>query len=634
MAIFVSRRGVSPLLSVRVFPRPLVVPTYPLYRPRAGSHNVGMFLRVKTRTKDGKTHRYWSVVESKRVGGGRVVQRQVLYLGELNDAQRGGWVRTIEALDGNGKGLRQLALFPDDRELPGESPCEAVSVRLDAIALRRPRQWGACWLSLHLWDLLDLDRFWGPLLAASRKGTRWLSVLKALVCYRLIDPGSEWRFHREWYVRSAMGDLLGEDFALAQKDKPYRCLDKLLEHRDAFFAHLRGRWGELFGAKFDVLLYDLTSTYFESDAPRPGSKSKRRHGYSRDRRPDCTQVVVALVVTPEGLPVAYEVYAGNTSEPSTLRAFLDRIEERYGRARRTWLMDRGIPTEETLEEMRKRGANYLVGTPKGRLTKLEKDLLDLPWVQARESVSVKVLEADDEFYVYVRSQDRVAKERSVRRRKMKRLWARLKELSARKRQTRDALLMNLGAAKKEAGRAWSLLDLRIPAKDEPINNETFRFALDRAKLRRVIGREGRYLLRSNMRTQSPETVWQQYLLLTRIEQAFKELKGDLAIRPIYHQCDARIEAHIFVSFLSYCLHTTLRNLARAHAGGLTTRSILDKVSAIQMIDVHLPTTDGRHIVLSRHTQPEPDLALILAQLGLTLPPQPPPKVYASGKVHV
>ena len=593
-----------------------------------------MFLRVKTRTKDGKTHRYWSVVESRRVRGGRVVQRQVLYLGELNDAQRAGWIHTIEALDGKGKGVRQLALFPDDRQLPIKSPCEAVSVRLDRITLRRPRQWGACWLALHLWDVLDLDVFWAPLLAASRKGTRWLNVLKALACYRLIDPGSEWRFHREWYVRSAMGDLLGEDFALAQKDKPYRCLDKLLEHRDALFDHLRGRWGELFGAKLDVLLYDLTSTYFESDPPPGDSKGKRRFGYSRDRRPDCTQVVVALIVTPEGLPVAYEVYPGNIRETSTLRAFLDRIEKRYGRARRTWLMDRGIPTEETLEEMRRRGAHYLVGTPKGRLTKLEKDLLDRPWVQARESVSVKVLETDGEFYVYVQSQDRVAKERSMRRRKMKRLWARLQELAARKRQTRDALLMNLGAAKKEAGRAWPLFNLRIPGEDEPVNSETFRYELNRARLRRAISREGRYLLRSNMRTQSPENVWEQYLLLTRIEQAFKELKGDLAIRPIHHQNDARIEAHIFVSFLAYCLHTTLRNLARARAGGLTTRSILEKISAIQMIDVHLPTTDQRHIVLSRHTQPEKDLALVLAQLGLTLPPQPPPKVYASGKVCV
>jgi len=593
-----------------------------------------MFLRAKTRRKDGQDHRYWSVVENRRVKGGRVVQRQLLHLGELNDGQRAGWVRTIETLDGDGERARQMALFADDRRDLPESSCEAVRIRLGDIQLRKPRQWGACWLALQLWEQLHLDEFWQSRLPASRKGTRWLNVLKALVAYRLIDPGSEFRFHRDWYQRTALGDLLGEDFTLAQKDKPYRCLDLLVKHRDELFDYLRQQWGELFQAQFDVLLYDLTSTYFESDPPLPGADSKRRFGYSRDHRRDCTQVVVALVVTPDGLPVAYEVYAGNTHEASTLREFLDRVENRYGRARRTWLMDRGIPTEETLEEMRSRGIDYLVGTPKGRLTKMEKTLLEQPWIRARESVSVKVLQQEDEFYVYVESKDRVAKERSMRRRKLKRLWARLGELRVRKQLSRDALLMSLGAAKKEAGRAWRLVAIHLPEKDEPVDVTTFCYELDREKLRRTMRREGRYLLRSNMRAAAPETVWENYLLLTRVEQAFKDLKGDLAIRPIHHQTDARIEAHIFLSFLAYCLHATLRNLARNHAGGLSPRAIVEKLSAMQMIDVHLPTTDGKHIVLSRYTEPEPDVALLLAQFQLTLPAQSPPKVYASGKVAV
>ena len=593
-----------------------------------------MFLRVKSRKKDGKIHRYWSVVESKRVSGGRVVQRQVLYLGELNDAQRAGWVRTIEGLEPHQNNARQLALFPDDRDPLPELVCEVARVRLNEIELRRPRQWGACWLSLHLWSLLQLDAFWIGRLPKSRKGTNWLNILKALTCYRLIDPGSEFRFHREWYERSAIGDLLGEDFSLAQKDKPYRCMDKLLEHREPLFDHLRRRWGELFGAKYDVLLYDLTSTYFESDPPPAGSNDKLRFGYSRDRRSDCVQVVVALVVTPEGFPVAYEVYPGNTRDTATLRDFLNRIEQRYGRARRTWLMDRGIPTEETLAEMRARRIYYLVGTPKGRLTKLEKSLLDKPWVQARENVRVKILAQDGEFYVYVQSADRIAKERGMRRRRLKKLWARLHELRARKKLSRDDLLMALGAAKKEAGRAYGLVTVQTPAAGEPVNPRTFRFALNRAKLRRAIRHEGRYLLRSNLPAEQPEAVWESYLLLTRVEQAFKELKGDLAVRPIFHQLEERIEAHIFISFLAYCLHTTLRNLARGSAAGLTSRAILEKLSALQMIDVHLPTTDGQRIVLSRYTQPEPDQALLLAQLGLTLPAQPPPKIWSSGKVVV
>lgn len=327
-----------------------------------------MFLRAKTRTKDGKTHRYWNVVENRRVGG-RVLQRDLLYLGELNDAQHTGWVRTIETF-GDTAGVptaaapRQMALFPEDRAIVPPLSCEVVRVRLDAIELKRPRQWGACWRALHLWDVLQLDRFWAPRLRASRKGTRWLSLLKALVAYRLIDPGSELRFHRHWFDASAIGDLLGEDFGLAQKDKPYRCLDLLLAHKEPLFDFLKERWGALFGVTYDVLLYDLTSTYFESDPPASGSGSKKRFGYSRDHRPDCTQIVIALVVTAEGFPLAYEIYPGNTRDTATFEAFLDKIEKRYGKARRTWLMDRGIPTEDTLKKCARAVSSTLSARPR------------------------------------------------------------------------------------------------------------------------------------------------------------------------------------------------------------------------------------------------------------------------------
>ena len=561
-----------------------------------------------------------------------MVQRQVLYLGELNDNQRAGWVRTIEAVWGEKPTARQLALFPDDREALPIADCETVQVRLDKIELRRPREWGASWMGLYVWDMLELDTFWRSRLPSSRKGTSWLNMLKALVCYRLIDPGSEFRFHREWYVRSAIGDLLGEDYSLAQKDKAYRCLDLLLEHRDELFGFLKGQWGKLFEAKYDVLLYDLTSTYFESEPPPPDAVSKKRFGYSRDKRSDCVQVVVALVLTPEGFPVAYEVYPGNTRDTATLGEFLNRVEKQYGKFQRTWLMDRGIPTEEMLEKMRERGIDYLVGTPKGHLSRVEKPLLEQTWIQARESVRVKILQQESELYVYVESQERVAKERSMRRRRLRRLWAGLRELRNRKSITRDALLMHIGALKKEAGRDFRLVNISIPEPQEPVKENTFRFSLDRERLRQAYRREGRYLLRSNMQATAPETVWENYLLLTRIEQAFKDLKGSLSIRPIWHQLEKRIEAHIFVSFLAFCLHTTLRNLARGRAAGLTSEAILEKLSSMQMIDVHLPTTDGRHIVMSRYTQPEKDVSLLLAQLGLTLPEQPTPKVYASGQI--
>ena len=343
-------------------------------------------------------------------------------------------------------------------------------------------------------------------------------------------------------------------------------------------------------------------------------------------------MALVLVLTPEGFPVAYEVYPGNTRDTATLGEFLDRIEKRYGKFRRTWLMDRGIPTEEMLEKMRERGIDYLVGTPKGHLTWVEKPLLEKTWVEARENVRVKILQQESEFYVFVESQDRVAKERSMRRRRLKRLWASLSELRNRKSITRDDLLMHIGAFKKEAGRDFRLVNISIPKPQEPVNENTFLFSLNRERLRQAYRREGRYLLRSNMQADAPETVWETYLLLTRIEQAFKDLKGSLSIRPLWHQLERRIEAHIFVSFLAFCLHTTLRNLARGRASGLTSEAIMEKLSSMQMIDVHLPTTDGRHIVMSRYTQPEKDVSLLLAQLGLTLPEQPPPKVYTSGQV--
>ena len=587
-----------------------------------------MYLRKRVRHKNGKDHRYWSVVENRRLSSGKTAQKHVLYLGELNDVQRAGWVRAIEALDetDRNKSPTQLALFPDDCKNVPDLEIPIIRICIGQITLRRPRQFGACWLAMHLWEMVDFDTFWKPRLKPSRQGTNWLNVLKTLVAYRLIDPGSEWRLHRQWLDDSAMADLLGADESITHKDNFYRCLDKLLKHRDEMFRFLKPRWATLFDESYDILLYDLTSTYFESDPPESSEASKKRFGYSRDRRSDCVQVVIALVVTPNGFPLAYEVYPGNTRDTNTLRAFLDRIESQYGKKDRVWLMDRGIPTEETLKQMREEGVSYLVGTPKGKLSKLESALVEKPWTEARESVRVKLVTEQDEFYVYVESQDRVYKERSMRQRRLRKLWQRLNRLQQMKRQTRDELLMRLGAARKEAGRAWSLVEVNTPGKNQEVNAETFTFSLRRDKLRQVHRREGRYLLRSNMAHEKPERVWKQYLLLTQVEQAFKDLKGDLSIRPIFHQKEHRIEAHIFISFVAYCLQATLRQIARQHATGLTARTILEKFKMVQMIDVDLPTTDERCIHLSRHTEPNLELALLTQRLGLHLPAQPPPRI--------
>jgi transposase len=490
--------------------------------------------------------------------------------------------------------------------------------------LERPRQWGACWLALHLWEQLQLDRYWDTNLPASRKGTRWLNILKTLVCYRLIHPGSEWRLHREWYGNSAMGDLLGEEGEVISYQHLYRCLDKLTEHKEGMFSFLKERWQDMFNVGFEVLLYDLTSTYFECNPPADG---KRRFGYSRDKRSDCVQVVIALIVTPEGFPLCYEVMPGNTSDRTTLRSFLDKIEKQYGKARRVWVMDRGIPTEEVLKEMRQSETPvyYLVGTPKGRLNKLESQLLSLPWNTVRDSLRVKLLKQEGELYVLACSEGRQSKERAMRRRRLKQYWNRLKELQKQK-LNRDQLIMKIGAAKKEAGNAARLVDLSLPSARQKVTPETFRFSINRAKLRFVRRHEGQYLLRSNLECEDASTLWKYYIQLVEVEQAFKTLKSDLSLRPIYHQKDHRIEAHIFVAFLAYCLQITLQHRLKALAPGLTARSVLEKFASIQMVDVHLPTTDGKELRLPRYTEPSQEHILLLLKLGLKLPPQPKPEL--------
>jgi hypothetical protein len=583
-----------------------------------------MFLRATTRKKDGKEHRYWSVVENRRVAGGRVVQRHVLYLGEINSSQELAWRKSIEVLDASAQEPRTLALFAEDRCEAVLGDASIVRLRLSGLTLRQPRQWGACWLALTLWQTLELDMFWAQRLPASRKGTRWDLVLFVLAAYRLIAPGSEWRLHRSWYGRTALSDLLGADAALADPHVLYGCHDRLLAHKQALFDHLVGRWRDLFNASFEVLLYDLTSTYFESDPPLD-EQDKRRHGYSRDHRSDCVQIVIALIVTPDGLPMAYEVMAGNTSDSTTLRGFLARIEAQYGRAERIWCMDRGVPTEAVLEEMRAADppVRYLVGTPKGRLNRLEQALLTKPWRQARPGVRVKLLADEDELYVFAESQDRIGKERSMRRRKLKWLWARLAQLQAMP-LGRDELLLKLGAAQGKVPAAWALVDIDVPE-----YGAGFTYALNRKKLRRVRRREGRYLLRTNLTETDPVKLWNYYLQLGQVEEAFRTLKSDLAIRPIFHQDQDRIEAHVFIAFLAYCLYVTLGRQLKALAPGLTARSALEKFAAVQMVDVHIPTTDGRELMLTRYTQPERELQLLLEHLRLQLPAQPPPKISAN-----
>jgi hypothetical protein len=584
-----------------------------------------MFLRAKVRKKDGKQHRYFSVVENRRVGQNKTAQRTVLYLGEINDGQEATWRKTLQVFDESQQQHTTLSLFPEDRDIPAESS-DSIQVKLRAMELRRPRAFGNCWLGCELWRQLQLKEFWEEKLAekVKRETVSWAKVLQLLVVNRLIDPGSEFRVHRQWFDQSAMAELLEADFAVAEKDRLYRCLDRIVEHKAALFQPLRERWQDLFQAQFDVLLYDLTSTYIEGEGKQiPQAK----YGYSRDQRFDCKQVVIALVITPEGLPLAYEVMDGNTSDRTTLRSFLDKIEASYGRARRVWVMDRGIPTEAVLEEMRSsdREIFYLVGTPRSKIRQYEKKWLDRSWQKVRESVEVKLLAEAGELYVLAKSEGRRLKETAMRRKKLARLLRKLRAMQ-RSGPRRDQLLLRIGAARKEAGSAFRFLQLQLPHEGEAVTRTSFQFRVDQPKLRAAELQDGHYLLRSNLVGEDPAVLWERYVQLAQIEAAFKAMKSELGIRPLYHQLGHRVEAHIMVAFLAYCLLVTLKNRLQALAPGLTPSAVLEKLATIQMLEVWLPTTDGRWLVMPRFTQPDADQAILLHKLKLALPQQPPPRI--------
>ena len=621
-----------------------------------------MFLRATKRKKDGKTHLYWSVVENVRVGR-RVFQRRALYLGELNDSQRSEWQRAVEAFDDKGN-VRQLKLFPEGRA-PDTDDENVVRIRMDRLAVRNMRNWGEVWLGMELWNMLGLDSFWERLLLPSRKGTDWLAILKAIVMYRLTDPGSELAMHGNWLANTAIPELVGPG-AMTGLSTLYNCLDRVMwtsgewkkprgerkgSFKDELFYFLRDRWAGLFGSTCDVVLFDLTSTYFEVDGTKALESDLQRYGYSRDKRGDCLQVVIALVLTPDGFPLAYEVLPGNTNDKETQMPFIERLEAKYGKIGNLWLMDRGVPTEKTLAAMRKAGYKYLVGAPRGHLKVLGDSLEKEQWSEVQKGISVKATRIAGEngeqgdTFVLTRSEARSLKETSMRAKKIRGAMKALFAIDARigrakwkaagpskRRLGRDELISRLAIARTKAGRAWRLISVKLPKADEDVTPETFSWHLDWEGIREARAKdEGTYLLRTNLEDCDPKTIWKKYMIQGEIEYAFHELKGDLGLRPVYHQLEDRIEAHIFTSFMALCLLTTLRAIAREHAPGLTPRQIIDKMKTVKMVDVVMPTTDGRVVTLPRYVEPKEDVALMLGALGFTLPAQPPPKISSVAK---
>jgi transposase len=583
-----------------------------------------MFLKRRVRHKDGKDHIYYSVCESLRVHSGRVIQRQVLHLGELNTTQIESWQRTLEVIDGDDHGRRlQRRLFAD-REGAAPAADDVIEIRLSSLRVREPRRFGDCWAGCRLWQELGFDAFWQQRLGNERGEVPWAKVLELLAVNRLLDPRSELFVHEKWFPQTAMDVLLDCDFAVAHKDRLYRCLDRIVEHKGELEQHLASKWKDLFGASFDIILYDLTSTYFEGSAE---GVAKAKRGYSRDHRPDCKQLVIALVVTAEGFPLTYEIFDGNKIDSTTLKHIVEAVEGKHGKARRVWVFDRGITTEDNLKWLRERGACYLVGTPKPQLKAFEQHLTETDWQKASSEVEVKLCPNDGDVYVLARSQGRVQKEHAMRRRVLKacvRDLIKLKRSVARG-SIKDGKLIERRIAHLEERHRPMWKFLKRCRYDE--TKQCIEWEWNREKWQAAVNRDGAYLLRAHWPGQhSAAELWQTYVQLTEAEAAFRTMKSEIKVRPIWHQLGHRVEAHIMVAFLGYAMHVCLKKLAARKAPSLTSWQVLQHLRKIALVDVEFDTADGRAITLPRITIPEKEQAALLLQLGWTLPEQPPPRI--------
>ncbi len=575
-----------------------------------------MFLRAHHRSKDGKEHTYWSLVEMVRTPEGPR-QRTLCYLGELNDSAQARWLKTIEVFNEQGES-RQLKLFPAHVKVPEGDP-NVARVLIHQVRLERARQFGNCWLGLELWKRLGLDHFCEEVLDPEPAEVRWSRVAAVLAVNRLCAPGSELAIEERWYPSTALDDLLGIAEGQINDTRLYRCLDRLLPQKSKLEQHLRQRYGELFQAEFDVLLYDLTSTYVEGTAAK---NPLMQRGYSRDHRPDCKQVVIALIVNVEGFPLSYEVFDGDRAEVTTLEVVLRAVERKYGRARRVWVFDRGIVSEENLAMLRKRQGQYLVGTPRSKLKQFERELLEGGWEQIRPEVEVKRVSTPggEETYILCRTTARREKEKAIRSRFSSRIEEALGRLEKRMATGR---LKNRNKMERQLGRIQARHPQVADLYEMEILEQASHFRLrwqgvaDRRAWQEA--REGAYLLRTNLQADSAAELWRKYIQLTEAEAAFRALKSELSIRPVFHRLERRVKAHILVAFLGYALWVTLKHLLRGKNMEMSPAKALALLSTLPSADIVLPTTDGREIRLRRITTPTAEQQNLLAQLNLSLP---------------
>jgi transposase len=574
-----------------------------------------MFLRKLRVHKDGKEHGYWSLVETVRTADGPR-QRTLCYLGELNGSAHARWQKTVEVFNEHGEST-QLKLFPSEAEVPDDP--NVARVLLKKVRVERTRRFGDCYLGLELWKRLGLDEFFAQHLDGDDADVAWSRVAAVLAINRLCAPGSELAVEQHWYPSTALDDLLHIAKGKINDTRLYRCLDRLLPLKTKIEQHLKQRFGELFQAEFDVLLYDLTSTYVEGAAEE---NPMIRRGYSRDHRPDCEQLVLALIVNQDGFPFSYELFDGNRADVTTIEAILRTVERKHGKARRVWIFDRGVVSEENLVAIRKRGGQYLVGTPRSKLKQFEQELLKDDFEKIRPEVEVKQMRipGGEETYILCRTAGRKEKEKAIRSRFVAKIEKALTGLEKRiadgKLKDRGKMFMGLGRIQASHPQVADLYEMALKDTQE---GARLVWRQKPEQQQWLEAREGAYLLRTNLTAEGAADLWKKYMQLTEVEAAFRTLKSELAIRPLFHQLERRVKAHVLVAFLGYALLVTLKHLLKRGGSEYSPANVLKRLAEVYSVDIVLPTLGGREIWLRRISKLDDEQQKILFQLQLPLP---------------
>lgn len=582
-----------------------------------------MFLKRCARKKNGKPHTYWQLVESYRTPRGPR-HRVVAYLGELDASEHRGWGRLALHLDGKAAVKAQQLMLFDTVDTHNNDPVpQYVEVDLKDVRVEQTRDFGDVFLALTLWRIMGFDELFSKNLPAGREEVSWSLMACVLTIARFVEPDSELHVEDTWYRRTALGQMLAVAAGKVNASRLYRTLDTILPLKSDIETHLKQRVGELFSPDFDLLLYDVTSTYFEGQAK---ANPQAKHGYSRDHRGDCKQVCIGLVATQDGFPLAYEVFSGNRADVTTVEEIVEIMEGKYGRARRIWVMDRGMVSEDNLQFLRNRGGFYLVGTPRGMLKRFEVYLLDSDWSKVQEGVEVKLVSSPNgrETFVLCRSADRREKEKAIHERFAERIESGLSKLDkelrrARKKRDRAVLERRIGRLLGKNSRAAGGFKIKV------VEDKTCPASLQLRWWRIEAWRqwsslsEGCYLLRTNLTEQSPEKLWQTYMQLTDVEAVFRTGKSDLKIRPIWHQLEHRVQGHILFSFLAYALWKTLQIWMERSGLGRGVRTVIEEFARLKANDVILKTSAGREIKLCCITQPDPAQRALFDRMGLMIP---------------